>query len=221
MSAIEKAHRGELDRELSRVREELAEERRKEMSAMEEAHRGELDSELSRVRQELSEEHRKNISANDICDISYPYTELSLQQQDVLEKYSLNTSTHLELEANDLLPPINNVKVDGRKSFKRLQSRQQRHTGDKSGVKVKKCSNCNSYEHTSLHCNIELMGEEEKKLYLRDQVMIKEQASRIDYIKSNYKDSIPLAKCKNEVYEESIARSIAKVNDVSYINYEK
>ena len=29
------------------------------------------------------------------------------------------------------------------------------------------------------------MGEEEKKLYLRDQVMIKEQASRIDYIKSN------------------------------------
>jgi hypothetical protein len=65
------------------------------------------------------------------------------------------------------------------------------------------------------------MGEEEKKLYLRDQVMIKEQASRIDYIKSNYKDSIPLAKCKNEVYEESIARSIAKVNDVSYINYEK
>jgi hypothetical protein len=101
-------------------------------------------------------------------------------------QFSMETASHITPSCHDLLPPLNKGKLDKRSSFKRKKSKQQFHTKDKSGNKVLKCSNCNSYDHTLHKCNIPIMDEFDRIKFIKDKKIEQDQMSKMLFITTNY-----------------------------------
>ena len=72
--------------------------------------------------------------------------------------------TDVVLDKATVLPPLVDKKSTASKAKKRIRSKQQRHTGDKSGVKPYFCSNCGQSGHRRDKCSFHPMTPQEKKL---------------------------------------------------------